>query len=226
MPRNRAQTEQRLIDAVGQLLLEEGIEAVRINRIATRAGVNKILIYRYFGGLTGLRDAYMRQAKPAASPPGLNIDALRSAPLDVVFDACCEYAISEYRLLRQNPEAQAYLRATLMEPFGASNPAIFEKEFHYQAMVDELALLLNTKQGRSFAAIINSAMTLLTFLTHQKRTVFGLDLSHDDAWDDLETAIRNLFRGAYLYTKERQEREPTNAKQAGQDSSTLFIEKP
>ncbi len=165
------------------------------------------MIYRYFGGLNGLRDAYLRQAKPAASPNKLDIDALRSAPLDIVFSTCCEYTISEYRLLRQNPEACAFLKATLMESLGAPNVAIAEKERNYQVMVDELATLLNTKQGRSFAAIINSAMTLLTFLTHQKRTVFGLDLSRDDAWDDLETAIRNLFRGAYLYTKERREQE-------------------
>lgn len=220
MPRNRAQTEQRLIDAVGQILLEEGIESVRINRLANRAGINKILIYRYFGGLNGLRDAYLQQAKPAASPPKLDIKALQSAPLDVVFSTCCEYAISEYRLLRQNPEAQAFLKATLMEPLGAPNAAIAEKERNYQDMVDELATLLNTQQGRSFAAIINSAMTLLTFLTYQKRTVFGLDLSRDDAWDDLEAAIRNMFRGAYLFTIERQEREAADPKQERDDSST------
>ena len=215
MPRNRAQTEQRLINAVGQLLLNEGIESVRINRIASHAGVNKILIYRYFGGLNGLRDAYLRQVKPATQPPKLNIDALHLAPLDVIFDTCCDYAIREYRLLRQNPEAQAYLRATLLEPPGVSNGAIAEKELHYRVMVDELATLLDTRHGHSFAAIINSAMTLLTFLSHQERTVFGLDFSRDDAWDGLETALRNLFRGAYLYTKERQEQEKADAGRAG-----------
>ncbi len=226
MPRNRAQTEQRLIDAVGQIIVEEGIDRVRINRIASRAGVNKILIYRYFGSLDGLRDAYMQRSKPIASPPQLDINALRSAPLDVVFDACCKYAISEYRLLRQNTEAQALLKATLMDPMSTSNAASTEKEQRYQVMVDELATLLNTRHGRAFAAIINSAMTLLTFLTQQKRLVFGLDLSRDDAWDDLEAAIHNMFRGAYLYTKERQEREMTNPAQRAGSSSVAPDEAP
>ena len=50
MTRSRLKTEQRLIDAVGALLLEQGYPAVGINAIARQAGCDKVLIYRYFGG--------------------------------------------------------------------------------------------------------------------------------------------------------------------------------
>ena len=51
MTRSRLDTEQRLIDAVGRILLEQGYPAVGINAIARTAGCDKVLIYRYFGGL-------------------------------------------------------------------------------------------------------------------------------------------------------------------------------
>ena len=54
MTRSRIQTEQRIIDAVGSILLEQGYSAVGVNAIARRAGCDKVLIYRYFGGFDEL----------------------------------------------------------------------------------------------------------------------------------------------------------------------------
>lgn len=58
MVRGRLQTEQRILDAVGQLLLEQGYPAVGINAIARQAGCDKVLIYRYFDGFEGLLLAF------------------------------------------------------------------------------------------------------------------------------------------------------------------------
>ncbi len=58
MSRSRLQTEQRILDAVGQLLLEQGYPSVGVNAIARRAGCDKVLIYRYFGGFDELLLAF------------------------------------------------------------------------------------------------------------------------------------------------------------------------
>lgn len=59
--RDREATERRLLETFGGLIREEGFERVGINALAERAGVSKILIYRYFGSLDGLTAAYIRQ---------------------------------------------------------------------------------------------------------------------------------------------------------------------
>ena len=58
MSRSRLQTEQRILDAVGQVLLEQGYAAVGVNAVARRAGCDKVLIYRYFGGFDELLLAF------------------------------------------------------------------------------------------------------------------------------------------------------------------------
>ena len=58
MTRSRLKTEQRILDAVGALLLEQGYPAVGINAVARRAGCDKVLIYRYFGGFDELLLAF------------------------------------------------------------------------------------------------------------------------------------------------------------------------
>lgn len=214
MPRDRAQTEQRLIDAVGQLIAEQGIDQVGINRVAKRAGVNKILIYRYFGGLDGLMQAYVRQTKPIINTPGLNVEQLRTASLEEFFDACADYMISEYRQLRNNIEAQEFLRADLLRQDDVHDAISMEKERQFREMIDNMAAIVNSPNGRAFAAILTSGMTLLTFLSQQKKTVLGLNLGDDASWQQIETALRRIYRGAMLIIREdrlNQETAPVSA---------------
>jgi len=58
---SRAGTEQRLLDAVGSLLLEQGFPAVGVNAVARKAGCDKVLIYRYFGGFDGLLERFAEE---------------------------------------------------------------------------------------------------------------------------------------------------------------------
>jgi AcrR family transcriptional regulator len=56
-PRNRANTERAIFLAARDLLSEHGFQGFGINAVARRAGCDKQLIYRYYGGLDGLLDA-------------------------------------------------------------------------------------------------------------------------------------------------------------------------
>ena len=55
--RNRAGTERSIFVAARDLLAEQGFQGFGINAVARRAGCDKQLIYRYFGGLDGLIEA-------------------------------------------------------------------------------------------------------------------------------------------------------------------------
>ncbi|MCC8035327.1 MAG: TetR/AcrR family transcriptional regulator [Rikenellaceae bacterium] len=59
--RDRGQSEEKLIDAVGKLIAENGFENLGINQVAKKAGCSKNLIYRYFESLDGLIYAYMKR---------------------------------------------------------------------------------------------------------------------------------------------------------------------
>jgi len=55
--RDRETTEKLLIAAARDVLAEVGFQGLGVNAVARRAGCDKQLIYRYFGGLEGLVDA-------------------------------------------------------------------------------------------------------------------------------------------------------------------------
>ena len=54
MPRNPEVTQQRLIDATAEIMASVGIAGLRVDQIAQRTGVNKRMIYHYFGNKEGL----------------------------------------------------------------------------------------------------------------------------------------------------------------------------
>ncbi len=54
MPRDRQQTTSKIIQAAVRLLKKEGFAGWGINAIAREAGIDKVLIYRYFTSLDGL----------------------------------------------------------------------------------------------------------------------------------------------------------------------------
>lgn len=61
-PRNRSETEARIIAAVRTILARDGFAALNITAVAAEAGVDKVLIYRYFGKLDDLLAAFGRSA--------------------------------------------------------------------------------------------------------------------------------------------------------------------
>jgi AcrR family transcriptional regulator len=204
MPRDRSQQEQKLIKAVGKLIIEQGYDQLKINKIAQQAGVNKVLIYRYFGGLEGLINAYFKQEKPSIEAPFIDIQQLKEASLDEFFNVCRNYLIEEFRALRKNVAAQEFLKADLLNAHDTnSNPVAREREQRLQAIIEELATIIGTKDGNAFSAILISGLTLLTFSAQQQKVLFGINLESEEGWARIEAALANIFRGAYLYTKER-----------------------
>ena len=52
-------TKRNLINAVGEIINTSGFNKVKISKVAKSAGVDRKLIYRYFGNLNNLVEAYI-----------------------------------------------------------------------------------------------------------------------------------------------------------------------
>jgi len=204
MRRDRTQTEQRLLDAVDHIITHSGLDQVGINRVSRQAGITKILIYRYFGGLDGLLQAYYKRRCLSRTDLAVNINDLKEKSIAEIMTIICEVTLREYRRLRQDVQMQQFLKANLMGNDTFINPLIHEREGQLRKLIDSVSDVLNSKTGRSFSAIIISAMSFLTFMSQQKRSMLDIELSTDEGWAQIEEGIRNIYRGATLLLEERQ----------------------
>ena len=59
--RDATETRARIVAAVGRIVLRDGLAATGVNALAREAGCDKVLIYRYFGDLDGVYEAFASQ---------------------------------------------------------------------------------------------------------------------------------------------------------------------
>src|SRR5512137_2267848 len=105
--RDREATERRILDAAGRLLARDGFSGLGINAVAREAGVDKVLIYRYFGGIEALLDTWGREVLGRAEPRRGDGGA---SPATSAADRAAEALVAFARAARQDPQALEVMR--------------------------------------------------------------------------------------------------------------------
>jgi AcrR family transcriptional regulator len=125
MTRNRDETRQRILDAALDIVTTEGFGALGVNAVARRAGADKQLIYRYFGGLDGLMAAAgtevaERMALALSSAPVTA--GSYSALIEALMTALLNHLLQD-RLYRQLRLMEASAPSTATEAFARARGA-------------------------------------------------------------------------------------------------------
>jgi AcrR family transcriptional regulator len=197
-PRNRDATRARILKAAAELLAEDGFQNFGVNAVARRAGCDKQLIYRYYGGMDGLVDAiggelarWMEEKMPVGGSAGfmltygdliehvmmLFMQALRDDPLTrrIIAWEVSDNSSQVRRLSEARTKALGLwierVRGKMPPPKGLDHVALN-------------AMLLAAAQH-----VVLAGATAGSFA--------GLELSTGKDWDRVSQAIRRLVRGVY-----------------------------
>jgi len=197
--RDRASTEARILGAVAEVLARDGFGAIGINAIAKQAGVDKVLIYRYFGGLPELLRAWGASGNfwpRVADLLGPDPQALLALPAAERYALFFEHFIDE---LRRRPLTLEILAVEIVERNELT--AILEAE--REAWGEQAAQVLG---GAEFAArphlkgltlLLVAGVQYLLLRSRRIRIFGGVDLQGDAGWLQFKQAIRALARAAF-----------------------------
>lgn len=193
MERDREATEKRLLDAVGQMIAEQGFEQIGINAVSARSGVSKILIYRYFGSLEGLIAAYIRKHDFWLNA---SFDFSDSAQLLPCVKALFREQIGR---LRTDPVLRKLYRWEL----SCNNDMIAALRRQREEVGMNLIGQVCASTGRSqqevavWSALITASVTYLAMLGDYCPVFNGMDIDKDSGWEqicrELERLLDRLF---------------------------------
>ena len=192
--RNRQMTMERILRAMGDVMAERGTEKAGINAVAERAGVNKVLIYRYFGGWNGLLEAYVQRGFFLSM---FNEKFLDSVPNNLTPEtrskAWSEYTIQFMREFRSRKSSQELIRWEMSngETELARRLADFRDQ-SYKTMVSKLAPYADF-DPIAITSLMVAAVTHLVLTSNQRDHIGDIDLRSDAGWERLETAIRRIY---------------------------------
>ena len=203
MARDRERTKGRIIDAVGGLLVRSGFRAIGVNAVAEAAGVDKVLIYRYFGGLSGLLEAVA--AEPDLWPTvdevltESGIDEDRPGDAGALADAVAPLLGAYMRLLARHPAALEAVAWGVAE----SNPLSDALARRRSQWGDEVAgRALSGRKApadrdiQAILCVLLAAVDHLAALSRLGDAFNGVELSTDAGLRRIEDAVAILVHGA------------------------------
>lgn len=199
--RDRGATEQRILGAVGTVLAREGFAAIGVNAIAREAGVDKVLIYRYFGGLPELLQAWGSSGRFWPRIDELLGDdpaALLALPEAERWSRFFEHFIDG---LRARPLTLEILAAEVLERNTLT--AILEAE--REAWGDEATRVLagpalqQRPELRTLTLLLVAGVQYLLLRARRIRVFGGLEIQSDAGWDEIKRGIRTSARQLFAH---------------------------
>lgn len=203
-PRDRAATEERILAAVGVVLARDGFGALGVNAIAREASVDKVLIYRYFGGLPELLRTWGASGRfwPRVADLLQREPDLPGQPAARRYARFFEHFIDE---LRQRPLTLEVMAAEIQERNALT--AILEAE--REAWGEEAIRVLGGAELARAPHLADLTVLLVAGVQHlllrgrRLRLFGGIDLHSDAGWDRLKAALAALAERLFEPAGER-----------------------
>jgi AcrR family transcriptional regulator len=192
--RNRSQTEGKLRKAVEALLVEGGFAALTPSAVGRRAGVDKMLIYRYFGDLPGL-------IRSIAFGPDF---------FPTFEDLCGDNTVADLlalpigvraaRILDRNVGAllnrPVVLELMVWELVERNDLTVIMEEARESLGLRLLAELFpdvtDQQRLRAVSAVLSAGVTYLALRRRKIRWYSGVDLKSEEGWREIASAIEAM----------------------------------
>ncbi len=193
----KEQTKRILIKAVGKVLGKDGFKGLGINKVAKAAGVDKVLVYRYFGGLPELIGEYSRTVDfwPTVEELiGPNPDRLREMPPD---KQVAEFFKSFIAALRKRPVTQDILAWELLERNELTKQL---EDIRIRTILEYFEYLNKIPDDENLTAIVvlmGGAVNHLIVKSRIDRFVGGIDLESEKGWSNINKGIELLLTGIF-----------------------------
>lgn len=190
LKRNRQETEQKIYDAFLCILEEEGFRGMGINAVARRAGVDKNLVYRYYGGLEGILLRYAKEGDFFEMLTDAHIKLLENTPKVEPREFFKSYLSAAVKALRQQPHTQEILRWQLSQ-----NDATTKELFRFANKQIVSIFKANTKNNGVNKSLVQamplvvSGLLYLVLMSKHHRYFMELDLSTDEGWEKIEQMV-------------------------------------
>ncbi len=188
-----------LIEAVGRVLARQGFQAVKVNVVAREAGVDKVLIYRYFGGLPGLVTAFANSGDfwpDARELAGGDIEAFLALP----YPERLVIGVHNYlRALRGRPLTQEILAWRFMVHNELTDAIDSVRESVGKRLLDLLQPDEAAASGldmQALFAILGGIINHLGVRARSETHFAGLPLDDAQTWARLEAMLAHIIRSA------------------------------
>ncbi|AZA76903.1 TetR/AcrR family transcriptional regulator [Chryseobacterium sp. G0186] len=199
--RNKERSKKKFLDAVGKILKTKGYAGLKVNDIAATAGVDKKMIYTYFGGMDGLMDEYIRSQDYWINATTDKIDKIIPEIKDGGKSFIEEMLLSQFDYVYTNKEAQKVLLWSLSESRKSLKKLIDTQEENGEHIFNNMFdpyFKENSGDFRGVMAIMVSGLYYLNMFASVNGSIFcGLDMNSPEGREKIKNAITFMVGQTY-----------------------------
>ncbi len=199
--KNKEQTMQRLIDAVGTIIKNKGYKGLGLNAIAKEADVSKILIHRYFGGVDQLVEAYvLKNDYWIAKTKEVNIEASGKTDRETLKNLVSELLKGHFEYFNTHEEMRSIILWEITEKTDLLNSISHVREEVGKLLLEKSEPLLkgSKKSLKGVTALIVSAIYYMVL--HAKKnesTICGIDINSQGGQIEILKTIEQIVDWAF-----------------------------
>ncbi|WP_306567980.1 TetR/AcrR family transcriptional regulator [Flavobacterium lindanitolerans] len=195
--RNKERSKEKFLEAVGKILETKGYSGLKVNDIAATAGVDKKMIYNYFGGTDQLIDEYISSLDFWS-----NVDG-NTAP--EIADGGQEFSkqllTQQFDYVASNKNLQKILLWGVAEKRNSLRNIADERERNGEQLFNQIADLYfaeNALQYRAIMAILISGIYYLNLYKGVNAETFcGIDLTKKEGSQQIKGALEKIIDLVY-----------------------------
>ena len=184
--KRRQDTEEKLLDALETVIQRDGLAHLGVNAVIEEAGVTKPLLYRYFGSLEGLIQAWgeRRRIWPTDfMPPGDDVNNH-----DAYFSGLMRIASH----LKEHPLA-AELLAVDLQPNGELGEILDELKQQAARQIQPQLAIMTRQDTLRFNLTFYSAIVYLSLRARHSPQMMGLNLNTEAGWATVMAMLRSIM---------------------------------
>ncbi|GAB2538411.1 TetR/AcrR family transcriptional regulator [Spirosoma aerophilum] len=190
--RNRAETTERIITALEQLLAEQGTDGINITLLAEKANVSKVLIYRYFGNLDGLLEYYIKMGRIIPHYNSGWLEQIRPTQEKDLAATWSNNALQLFRTMRASPTARELLKTAVQGDSVMANVVSSSIDSELANLVNQLSFVEGSDHD-AISAVVLGGLSYLTVLAQLDRSAIGLHLRDETDWLRVEKAVKMIY---------------------------------
>lgn len=195
--RNKERSKEKFLDAVGEILETKGYTGLKINDIAAKAGVDKKMIYTYFGGTDQLIDEYIHSLDFWSNVTN------EAAP--EITDGGQEFSkqmlTQQFDYVASNKNLQKILLWGVAEKRNALKRIADDRELSGELLFTRITdpyFTENAEEYRAIMAILISGIYYLNMYKGMNADTFcGIDLTKETGTDIIKKALEKLIDLVY-----------------------------
>jgi AcrR family transcriptional regulator len=188
----------RILEAVGRMIVRDGLAAIGVNALAREAGCDKVLIYRYFRDLDGVYAAYAAQSDFWWSVDELTrgIDPSLLTAAEAMKTLLRRHA----QALRARPVTLAVLAAELTNRTRlvvALEAARERRALELAAWIGEHYRLPAAADVEAVGMLLGGAVNYLAVRARTIRVMSGVGVRTDADWERILAAVGSVIDGVF-----------------------------